>query len=254
MKYSLCIEPLFNDVPFYDRLSLAKEAGVDAVEFWDPADYDVKKIGAASAKAGIPVVACCLNKAWDIRMNFPFDAVRKNVEKSIALGREMGCSTFIGLSGELECKTDSQKSLLIENLKRVAEILERENATVVLEALNSIYNHKGYYLDSSYVGFEIMKAVDSPRVKLLYDVYHMQLMEGNLVNQITANIDYIGHFHSAGVPGRHEPAGSEIYYPRIIKAAEDAGYKGYFGMEYFPETEDNLRSVKDTLAYFDGGR
>ena len=250
MKYSLCIEPIFENVEFYDRLELAKAAGVDAVEFWNPSDYDTKKIGAKSAQVGIPVAACCLADAWTLRMNFPYDIVKKNVEKSIALGRDMGCTTFIGLSGEVECKVDSQKSILIENLKRVAEICERENVTIVIEALNSLYNHKGYYLDSSYIGFEIMKAVNSKHIKLLYDCYHMQLMEGNLVNSITTNIDFVGHFHSAGVPGRHEPAGGETYYPRVIKAAEDAGYERYFGLEYWPENSDNVQSVKDTLAYF----
>ena len=252
MKYSLCIEPVFKNVGFYDRIALAKEAGADAVEFWDPTAYDAKKIGAAAARAGIPVAACCLAEAWKIRLNFPFDAVKKNVERSISLGRDIGCSTFIGLSGDVECRADSQKTLLIENLKRTADLCERENVTIVVEALNSIYDHKGYYLDSSYVGFEIMKAVNSRHIKLLYDVYHMQLMEGNLINSVTTNIDFIGHFHSAGVPGRHEPANGEIFYPRIIKAAEDAGYDGYFGMEYWPEDKDEIRSVRNTIAYFNG--
>ena len=96
-----------------------------------------------------------------------------------------------------------------------------------------------------------MKAVDSPNIKLLYDCYHMQLMEGNLVNQITENIDYIGHFHSAGVPGRHELHKGEINYPFVIKAAEDAGYDRYFGFEYWA-TYDNKESVKDILKYVRG--
>ena len=220
MKYSLCIEPIFEEVPIYDRIAIAKDCGVDAIEFWDPSIYDAKKIGDTAAKLNVPVAACCLNQAWTIRMNFPYDTVKKNVEKSIEFGKDVGCSTFIGLSGELECKTDSQKSLLIENCKRVAELCEKANVTIVLEALNSLYDHKGYYLDSSYVGFEIVKAVNSPYIKLLFDCYHMQLMEGNLVNSVTTNIDFIGHFHSAGVPGRHELQNGETNYPFVIAAAE----------------------------------
>lgn len=125
MKYSLCIEPVFENVPFYDRIALAKEAGVDAIEFWDPSVYETKTIGQTAQKLDMPVAACCLNQAWDIRMNFPYDVVKKNVEKSINFGKDIGCSTFIGLSGELECKTDSQKNILIENLKRVSEICEK---------------------------------------------------------------------------------------------------------------------------------
>ncbi|MEA4965168.1 MAG: TIM barrel protein [Oscillospiraceae bacterium] len=253
MKYSLCIEPIFEKLPFYDRIQMARDCGVDAVEFWDPSVYDTKKIGDMAANAGIPVAACCLNQAWTYRMNYPWKTVKENVEKSIAYGRDLGCSTFIGLAGELECKADSQKVLLVENLKRTAEIAEKAGVTIVIEALNSLYDHKGYYLDSSYVGFEIVKAVESPSIKLLFDCYHMQLMEGNLVNSIRTNIDYIGHFHSAGVPGRHELHIGEIDYPYVIKAAEQAGYDRYFGFEYWP-TYENEKSVKDILTYVKSGR
>ena len=251
MKFSLCIEPIFEDVSFYDRIQKAKDCGVDAVEFWDPSVYDTKKVGDIAANAGVPIAACCLNQAWTYRMNFPWPVVKENVEKSIAYGKDLGCSTFIGLSGELECKTDSQKTLLVENLKRTAEIAEKAGVTIVLEALNSLYDHKGYYLDSSYVGFEIVKAVESPSIKLLYDCYHMQLMEGNLVNQIRENIRYIGHFHSAGVPGRHELHLGETNYPFVIRAAEEAGYDRYFGFEYWP-TYDNEQSLRDILRYVKG--
>ncbi len=254
MKFSLCIEPIFEDLCFYDRIKKAKELGCDAVEFWDPwasGEIDPKKIGETAAQAGIPVAACCLNQAWTYRMNFPWEVVKANVEKSLEIAKAIGCKTMIGLSGELECKTDSQKVLLLENLKRTAEIVEKEGVTIVLEALNSLYDHKGYYLDSSYVGFEIVKAVNSPNIKLLYDCYHMQLMEGNLVNQITENINYIGHFHSAGVPGRHELHNGETNYPFVIAAAEKAGYDRYFGFEYWP-TYDNDQSLTDILKYVRG--
>lgn len=248
MKFSLCIETTFEDIDFYDRIKLAKDSGVDAVELWDSSAYDPKKIGSIAANNNIPVIACSLNKTWDNRLNFPYDYVKRNVEESIAYGKEFGCYTFIGLSGELECKVDSQKSILIENLKRISELCEKEGVVIVLEALNSLYDHKGYYLDSSYVGFEIVKSVNSPAIKLLYDCYHMQIMEGNMVNNITTNIDLIGHFHSAGVPGRHELQLGETNYPRVIKAAEDAGYKSYFGLEYWPSYENN-QSLRDVLNY-----
>lgn len=248
MKYSLCIEPIFEDRSFYERILLAKDLGLDAVEFWDPSVYDAKKIGDVSARAGLPVAVCCLNQAWTYRMNFPYDIVRKNVDQSIAFGEDIGCKTFIGLAGDVNCKADSQKTLLVENLKRIAEVCERKGVTIVLEALNSIYDHKGYYLDSSYIGFEIVKAVNSPSIRLLFDCYHMQLMEGNLVNSISDNIDFIGHFHSAGVPGRHELHLGETNYPRVIRAAEEAGYTGYFGLEYWPSYE-NAKSVRDVLQY-----
>lgn len=252
MKYSLCIEPVFENLPFYERFQLAKDLGCDAVEFWDPwaSNHDVTPagLGKASSDAGIPIAACCLNKAWTYRMTFPWSVVKKNVELSMAYAREMGVKTMIGLSGEVMCKADSEQLLLAENLKRTGEIAEKNGITIVVEALNSLYNHKGYYLDSSYIGFGIIKAVDCPNIKLLFDVYHMQLMEGNLINNITDNVDFIGHFHSAGVPGRNELMNTEVNYPAVIKAAEKAGYDRYFGFEYWP-TYDNKKSVTDILSY-----
>jgi hydroxypyruvate isomerase len=247
-KFSLCIEPVLTEYDFYDRIKLAAELGLDAIEFWDPAGKDVSRIGRLAAENGIKVAACCVKGAWDRRMNMPAPQVVENVKESIKLAKEMGCKSLIGLSGEIEGKADSQKNILIENLKRVADILVKENVTLVLEALNSLIDHKGYYLDSSYVGFEIMKSVGCDNIKLLYDVYHMQIMEGNVIENIKKNSDFIGHFHSAGVPGRHELFDGENDYNNILKAVDGSGYTGFFGLEYWP-TYDNKKSISDVLKY-----
>lgn len=181
-------------------------------------------------------------------MNFPAPQVVKNVTESIKIVKEMGCNSLIGLSGEIEGKADSQKNILIENLKRVADILVKENVTLNLEALNSLVDHKGYYLDSSYLAFEIAKAVGCNNIKILYDVYHMQIMEGNIIENIKKNIDFIGHFHSAGVPGRHEQFNGESDYKNILKAVNESDYNRYFGLEYWP-TYDNKQSIVDVLKY-----
>ena len=173
MKYSLCIEPVWENVDFYDRIKLAKDAGMDAIEFWDPADYDCKKIGSIAANVGIPISDCCINKAWTIRMSWPWELVGPNVELSLNYAEDLNTKTLIGLSDDLKGHADCEKMALIENLKRAAELAEKKGVTIVLEALNSNYNHKGYWLDSANVGFEIVKAVNSPNIKLLYDVYHM---------------------------------------------------------------------------------
>lgn len=251
MKFSLCIEPVFTSVPLIDRIALAKECGADAVEFWDPSAVDAAAFGAEAARLGMPIACCCLNQNWVYRLNQPAEVVLKNLVVTLEYGKQLGCNTFIGLAGDLAGHGDTQKLALTENLKRMAEVCEREGATIILEALNSMYDHKGYYLDSSYVGFEIMRAVGSPRVKLLFDCYHMQLMEGNLVNNIRDNIGFIGHFHSAGAPGRHEHMAGETHYPRVLAAAGQAGYTGYFGLEYWPTYED-AQSVRDVLAHLRG--
>lgn len=251
MKFSLCIEPVFTGHPFYDRIRLAAACGLDAIEFWDPSGYDAARVGRLAAAEKLDVAAIGLCDSWGVRMNAGRGKVLQRVEDTIRAGRDIGCGTFIALGGETMCRADSQKSLLIENLRRVGDLCEKNGVTVVLEPLNSLYDHKGYYLDSSYIGFEIVRCVDNPHVKLLYDCYHMQIMEGNLVNSIRENAAYIGHFHSAGVPGRHELTKGETNYPFVIAAAEAAGYDRYFGFEYWP-TYDDETSVRDTLAYVKG--
>jgi len=253
-KYSLCIEAVLDgEVDFYDRIQVAADLGYDAVEFWDPVGKDINKIAKLSAQHNIPVAICCVQNAWDdlYRMSEDPARVLKNVTESAKIAKDMGCKSLIGLSGDVKGHAYDETVALIGNLKKCAEVLEKEGVTLNMEALNSIVNHKGYWLDSSFVGFNIMKAVDSPNVRLLYDCYHMQIMEGNLVDNITANIDRIGHFHSAGVPGRNELMGGETNYKKVISTIDSLGYDRYFGLEYWTSYE-SMKSLKDTIEYLKG--
>jgi hydroxypyruvate isomerase len=248
MKYSVCVESVFENISIYDRIELVKNFNPDAVEFWDISGYDTRRLGQLVSKYNLPVSDCSLNNNWDVRMNAPFERVRKNIIETVKTGKEVGCTSFICMSGDVASKTDSQKMIITENLKRMAEVCEKENITLLLEPLNSIYDHKGYYLDTAYDGFEIVKTVDSPRIKILFDCYHMQVMQGNLINTITDNIRYIGHVHSAGVPGRHELHLGETNYPLILQTLEKLGYDRYFGLEYFP-SYDSGKSLEDVFHY-----
>lgn len=250
-NYSLCIEAVLDGVmDLYDRIGYAKELGFDAVEFWDPADKDLRKIAAESAKHEIPVSICCVKNAWNDRFRMSEDPKRvvENVRESAKIAKDLGCKSLIGLSGDVKGHAYDETIVLIENLKRCAEVLEKENVTLNVEALNSIIDHKGYFLDSSFVGFGIMKAVGSDHVRLLYDCYHMQIMEGNLVQNISNNIERIGHFHAAGAPGRNELSGGETNYARVINQIDALGYDRYFGLEYWT-TGAPKKSLEDTIKY-----
>ena len=251
-KFSLCIEPVLTHIDFYDRIKVAAELGLDAIEFWDPVGKDIAKISRLASENKIAVAICCVQGAWTNRMNFPAPLVVKNVAESTRLAKEMGCNSLIALSGDIEGRSDTQKNILIENLKRIADILVQENITLNLEALNSLVDHKGYYLDSSYVGFEIIKSVGCDNIKLLYDVYHMQIMEGNIMENVKRNIDFIGHFHSAGVPGRHEHFNGESDYKNILRTIDDSGYDRFFGLEYWP-AYDHRKSITNVLKYLKEG-
>ena len=193
---------------------------------------------------------CCVQNAWNdlYRMSEDPARVLKNVTESAKIAKDMGCKSLIGLSGDVKGHAYDETVALIGNLKKCAEVLEKEGVTLNMEALNSIVDHKGYWLDSSFVGFNIMKAVDSPNVRLLYDCYHMQIMEGNLVQNITNNIDRIGHFHSAGVPGRNEIMGGESNYAKVINTIDALGYDRYFGLEYWTSYA-SMKSLEDTVKY-----
>ncbi len=247
-KFSLCIEPVLPELDFNERIKVAADLGFDAIEFWDPVGKDVKGIAKTALQAGIAVSICCVKNAWQLRMNAPADAVTSNIRESIQVAQELGCPSLIALSGDLDGQNEAQKMALVDNLKRAADLAEKASVTLTLEALNSAVDHKGYYLDSSALGFEIVRSVGSNSVKLLYDVYHMQIMEGNIIDTVTRNIDLIGHFHSAGVPGRHEHFNGENDYPNILNAISATKYGRYFGLEYWP-TYDHRQSLKDVLAY-----
>ena len=248
MKFSVCVESVFQNIEIYDRVELVSAYRPDAVEFWDISRYDTKRLGQAVSRFGLPVSDCSLNNNWDVRMNAPFERVKNNILATIETGKDVGCTTFICMSGDVTGRTDNQKLVITENLKRMAEICEQQNVTLLLEPLNSFRDHKGYYLDNAYDGFEIAKTVDSHRVKILFDCYHMQVMQGNLVETIRENIGYIGHVHSAATPGRHELHLGEVSYPFVIKALEELGYDRYFGLEYFP-TYDDKQSLEDVFRH-----
>lgn len=257
-KFSLCIEPVLTDYDFYDRIKIAAELGFDAIEFWDPKDKDIDKIARLTSENKIVTSICCVKDAWNLRMNFPETVVENNVKESIEIAKALGCKSLIGLSGDVAGESEkcgdtsiNQKDVLVYNLSKVAEIAEREDVTICMEALNSLVDHKGYYLDSSKEGFEIIKSVGSSHIKLLYDVYHMQIMEGNIIENITNNIELIGHFHSAGVPGRNEHMNGENDYRNILKAIEKGRYNRYFGLEYWT-TYDATKSLADCLNYLKG--
>jgi len=138
LKFSLCIEPVLSDLDFYDRIKVAAELGFDAIEFWDPMGRDIARIGKLASENKIAVSICCAKDPWGKRMNAPASVVIPNVRESMQVARDMGCHSLIVLAGDMEGKADSQKNILIENLKRIADMAVKEDVTLNLEALNSL--------------------------------------------------------------------------------------------------------------------
>jgi hydroxypyruvate isomerase len=179
-------------------------------------------------------------------------AIAAALKKDIDLAVEAGVPNVICFSGNRQGMSDEEG---LENCaagsKLVAGYAEKNGITVCIELLNSKVDHKDYMCDHTAWGVKLVKAVASPRFKLLYDIYHMQIMEGDVIRTISQNIEFIGHMHTAGVPGRHEiDETQELNYPAICQAIVKAGFKGFLGQEFVP-TRDPLASLEQAFKLCD---
>jgi hydroxypyruvate isomerase len=236
MKFSVCLDSLYANKPLEIALPEIRAAGITAVEFWAWENKDLKVIKQMCGDLDIQVAAFC-TRCFELNNLSRHTAYFEGLCESIEIAHLLNCGMLITQVGqELSgVSRHSQHNAIIEGLIRCAPLLEREGMILVFEPLNTVVNHPGYYLTSSAEAGEIAKAVGSPRVKILFDFYHQQITEGNLIDNSFALFPYIGHVHCAGVPGRHEPDAGEVHYPAIWRALEQAGYAGYLGLEYFPE-------------------
>lgn len=180
------------------------------------------------------------------------DELVKSYEEGIPKAAAAGLKTVICFSGRRNGVSDEEGwNNCVPGLKRIAAIAEKHNVTLVMELLNT-YDHKDYLCSHTAWGVECCKRVGSPSMKLLYDIYHMQRMEGEIINTLRKSIDYIGHIHTGGNPGRNEIDDTqEIYYPAVMRALVDLGYKGYVGQEYVPKEQDKLASLKKCILICD---
>lgn len=137
---------------------------------------------------------------------------------------------------------------VIEHLKPVVEMGEKAGVTILLEPLNDKYDHPNHWLVSSDLGAELCRRIGSPRLRMLFDCYHLGVMEGDMVKHIERNMDVITHFHAAGIPGRHEPFAGETNYPFVLKQIEKMGYQGAIGLEYWSTMDDEV-SIRRSVEY-----
>lgn len=170
------------------------------------------------------------------------------LERSIPLAAKHGVPNVIAMFGNRDGRTDADGiKASSEGLKRIAPLAEEHKVTICVELLNSKVDHKDYQGDHTAFGVEVIKSVGSPRVKLLYDIYHMQIMEGDVIRTIRDNHKYIGHYHTAGVPGRHEiDATQELNYPAIMRAIRETGFSGYVAQEFIP-TRDARTALAEAI-------
>lgn len=261
MKFlkSACIEPMYSELPFLDRFQAAKDDGFDFVEFWGWTDKDLDAVKAAAEKAGIGISG--FNGDAELSLIDPAQkaAYLEHLKKSVAAAQKVGArsvtihSNGLGEGGIVinhynELSDTVKLCTMYGTLLECAKIAEESGIQMNLEPLNITTDHVGNYLQTTRMAAEMTRLIGSPKLKVLYDAYHMQLNEGSLCDNIRAYGDQFGHIHVADAPGRHEPGTGEINYAKVFACLEESGYTGLIGFELIPETS-TAEAVKAIMQY-----
>ncbi len=251
---SVCIDAVLADSPIDDALQIVADAGISAFEFWCWWEKDLAELQAARDKHQLKIAAFCTKF---ISLVDPATRAEylTGLQESIGAARQLDCPTLISQVGDFrpDVPRADQHACLVEGLREAAPMLEASGVTLVFEPLNELVDHAGYYLIRSDEAFQIVDEVASPRVKVVFDIYHQQISEGHLIRNITANIDKIAHFHAAGNPGRHELTLGEIQYPQVFEAIQGTEYEGYVGLEYWP-VKDPAAGLREVAEWFKENR
>ena len=238
----------YGRIPLDDLCEAAKAIGYSSVELLSEPDWATpKKHGLQCAMAnGFGSIPVGFNRLDN------HDKLVADAERMLPLVAAAGIPNIVVFSGNRAGMSDGEGiANCITGLKRVAPTAEKHGVTLCLEMLNSKVDHKDYHADHTAWAVEVVKGVASPRLKLLYDIYHMQIMEGDVVATIRANSQHIAHYHTGGVPGRAEiDETQELNYRRVMQAIADTGFTGFVGQEFVPK-RDPLTSLKQAFQICD---
>lgn len=239
IQQSVCfpmMQPL--PVPLDEFLPRVAQMGFAAVEIWS-ADADFPKLAELARASGLRIASFGGHNSLAVGLNDPaqHERIARELRQSIDLAAAYQVPGIICFSGNRRPGQSDEEAIhaCVEGLRLIAPYAEEKGVNLNMELLNSKIDHPGYQCDHSAWGLEVVRQVGSPRVKLLFDIYHMQIMEGDLIRTIQNNIQAIGHFHTAGVPGRAElDDNQEIHYRGVCRAIAASGYDLYVGHEFRP--------------------
>lgn len=249
IRLSACVEMIYRELPMEERIARVAAMGLPAFEFWNWANKDLAAVAAAKDHHHLAVSSFAYGSPVAIVDPANRDAFLAHFDGVLGAADTLNCRTVIVTVGQelLGVAREPQHAAIVDALGALAPRAEQHGITIVVEPLNVLVNHRGYYLSTSEESFAIIEEVGSRAIKVLYDVYHQQITEGNLINTITSHFAGIGHIHIADNPGRHEPGTGEINYVNVLRAIEALGYAGYIGLEYRPkdDADVSLRRSKD---------
>lgn len=251
IKHSVC-KWCYKDISLEDLSAAARDIGLQSIELLLPDELPVlEKHGLTCALVSNPTATTPAGvKVGGIERAFNrlehHDTLVAAYEPHLKAAADAGAKQVICFSGNRDGMDDEQG---LENcaigIKRLIPVAEKLGLTLVMELLNSKVNHQDYMCDHTAWGVELCKRIGSDHFKLLYDIYHMQIMEGDVISTIRAHHPFISHYHTGGVPGRNEiDESQELYYPAIMRAIVETGYQGFVGQEFIPKNPDKLASLK----------
>ncbi|GAA0894315.1 TIM barrel protein [Fulvivirga kasyanovii] len=249
INHSVC-RWTFSQLSLDDLCLLVKEIGFNAIDLAGPADWDtLQKHGVHSSMCNGAEMG--LEKGWNNKAYH--QQLIKNYTEVIPMVSQNGYRNLICFSGNRDGMDDETGlNNCVEGLKKILPLAEKSGVVIHMELLNSKVDHPDQMCDNTIWGVELCKRLDSENFKLLYDIYHMQVSEGDIIHTINDNHLYIGHYHTAGVPGRHEIDHSqELNYPAIMKAILETGFKGYVAQEFKPAKDDKQASLREAIHLCD---
>lgn len=256
VSLGLCLPAVFGETS-PAAVERAADVGADAVEFFDWPEQDLDALAAAADDHGVDVAAITGPTGSPLAepsLTDPAhrDAAVASLTEDVAAAARVGAHAVIVTVGPDYDRLDdaTMHESVVAGLREVAPVAEDAGVELLVEPLNVAVDHPGYYLVSSREGFDVVAAVDSPNVSLLFDLYHQQISEGNLLATVTANIEHVGHFHAADVPGRHEPGTGELHYENIVTTIAETGFDGYLTMELSPTVAPEA-AFEDVVGWFD---
>lgn len=247
MKFAANIEMWWTHLPFTERIEQAAKAGFKAVEFWEYQDKDIDAIAKEALKHQIKVSQFTA-WGWDNWMNDPknIELFVDQIKEACEVGKKLNCKmgTVVGGDDQAGMTQAEMHEQIVLALQKVKPVIEENDFMLILEPMNIRVDHAGHCLYGSQAGIEICKKVNSSHVKLNWDLYHMQISEGDLCGHLKEGINQIGYIQLADHPGRHEPGTGEINYQKVLDEAVKLGYKGYFGLECTPKDDEHKAVIR----------
>jgi hydroxypyruvate isomerase len=255
LTYAVNVEMCFTKLPFLDRLRKVAESGFSHYEFWPWRNKDIDAIIAVNKELGlVPVQFSASPKTFSQGITDPKrrDEFVEDIKLAVGVAKRLGVKKLCVVAGEETAglSRDEQTRAVIDSLKAGAKVVEPEGITLILEPLNVLVDHPKQLIVTSEQGARVLRAVGSPNVKMLFDVYHQQISEGNLSGNIRKYKDLIGYYQIADHPGRHEPSTGEINYAHVLRVIHDTGYRDPIGMELSPKSDPSaaFKAVREADA------